>query len=299
MANNNFGFSGNVNNYISGLTFKGAWNANTNVPFLQSGVGAAGDYYIVSVAGNTNLDGVIGWQIGDWAIFEGATNQWQKIDNHDIVSYNTIQDEGVSLPQRQVLDFQGIGVDAQDIGGKTVVTILQGLPATAYGLYAQTANSVPVTATIIESSLIGAGLGTLSVPANGFFPGASFRGDFGGLMSAKNNDTIRIRIKSGSVVLADSGPQTLPSITNNVWQCSINFTIRAVGGAGVASIVTLGVFHDTKTSNGTQEGFAWNTVNNTTFDTTGINTLDVTAEWSSNSPLNSIYSDIFVLNKIY
>ncbi len=161
MANNNFGFSGNVNNYISGLTFKGAWNANTNVPFLQSGVGAAGDYYIVSVAGNTNLDGVIGWQIGDWAIFEGATNQWQKIDNHDIVSYNTIQDEGVSLPQRQVLDFQGIGVDAQDIGGKTVVTILQGLPATAYGLYAQTANSVPVTATIIESSLIGAGLGTL------------------------------------------------------------------------------------------------------------------------------------------
>ena len=28
-------------------------------------------------------------------------------------------------------------------------------------------------------------------------------------------------------------------------------------------------------------------------------TLSVTAEWSSNSALNSIYTDIFVLNKIY
>ena len=118
-------------------------------------------------------------------------------------------------------------------------------------------------------------------------------------MSTKNNDKIRIRIKSGSVILADSGFQTMPSITNNVWQVSINFTIRTIGGAGVASIVTLGVFHDVKTSNGNQNGFAWNTVNNTTFDTTIPNTLDVTAEWSSNSPLNSIYSDIFVLNKIY
>jgi hypothetical protein len=299
MSNCTFGFNGNVNNYISGLTFRGAWNANTNVPFLQSGVGVAGDYYIVSVAGTTNLDGVIDWQIGDWAIFEGATNMWQKIDNHDIVSYNTIQDEGTPLPQQNILDFQGIGVQATNGAGKTIVTILEGLPATAYGLYAQTANSVPVTATILESTLIGAGVGTLSVPANGFFVGASFRGDFGGLMSAKNNDKIRIRIKSGSVVLADSGPQTLPSITNDVWQCSINFTIRATGVPGVASIVTLGVFHDVKSSNGVQNGFAWNTVNNTTFNTTIPNTLDVTAQWSSNSALNSIYSDIFVLNKIY
>lgn len=299
MSNCAFGFNGNVNNYISGLTFKGAWNANTNVPFLQSGIGVAGEYYIVSVAGTTNLDGIIDWQIGDWAIFEGATNMWQKIDNHDIVSYNTIQDEGVSLPQQNVLDFQGIGVQATNGAGKTIVTILEGLPATSYGLYSQTANSVPVTATILESTLIGPGVGTLSVPANGFFVGGSFRADFGGYMSAKNNDTIRIKIKSGSVILADSGPQTLPGITNNVWQLSINFTIRATGAAGTASIVSLGVFHDVKSANGIQNGFAFNTVNNTTFDTTIPNTLDVTAQWSSNSALNSIYSDIFVLNKIY
>ena len=284
----------------TGLTYKGAWDANTNNPLLTSGIGTAGDYYIVSVAGNTNLDGVIDWQVGDWAIFEGATNMWQKIDNHDVQAYNTVENEGVALPQRSIIDFQGLGVEATDVGGKTVVTVLSGLPATNYGLFAQTQNSVPITATTTEGSIIGAGVGTLSVPANGFFIGASFRADFGGLLSAKNNDTLRIRIKTNyGAILADSGVQTMSTSINDVFQFSINFTIRQVGGLGVAEIVSLGVFHTTKQSNNQQTGFAFNTVNNTTFDTTILNTIVVTAQWSSTSALNSIYSDIFVLNKIY
>lgn len=169
----------------------------------------------------------------------------------------------------------------------------------AYGLFAQTANSTTITGTTTESTLIDGGVGTLSVPANGFQIGDSFRADFGGLLSSKNNDTIQIRVKAGSIILADSGPQTMTTSTDDVWQLSINFTIRTLGGPGVASIVSLGVFHTTKQSNNQQGGFAFNTINNTTFDTTISNTLNVTAQFSSNSPLNSIYSDIFVLNKIY
>lgn len=37
--------------------------------------------------------------------------------------YTTIQDEGVALPQRQILDFQGANVTATDNGVKTIVTI--------------------------------------------------------------------------------------------------------------------------------------------------------------------------------
>lgn len=168
-----------------------------------------------------------------------------------------------------------------------------------YGLFSQTANSATVTGTTAESTLIDGGVGTLSVPANGFQIGDSFRADFGGLLSSKNNDDIRIRVKTGAVILADSGLQTMVSAIDDVWQLSINFTIRTLGGPGVASIVSLGVFHTTKQSNNQQGGFAFNTVNNTTFDTTISNTLDVTVQFSSNSLLNSIYSDIFVLNKIY
>lgn len=168
-----------------------------------------------------------------------------------------------------------------------------------YGLFAQTGNSTVVSATTSETTLIDGGVGTLSVPASGFSVGDSFRFDMAGVFSVGNNQTIRVRVKSGSVILLDSGTQAVTNITNDVWELSVNFTIRQIGGAGVASIVSLGMFHYSKTSNGNVEGFSFNTVNNTTFDTTISNTLDVTVEWGSSSASNSIYSDIFVLNKIY
>jgi hypothetical protein len=217
------------------------------------------------------------------------------------VSIKTIvQDEGTVVHSSDVINFTGAGVTVTNTGGKATVNIPGGgLPATNYGLFSQTANSATITATTIEKTLIDGGVGTLSVPANGFSVGDAFRAEFGGLMSAKNNDTLTIRIKSGSVVLADSGPLTMPGIVGQVWLLSINFTVRAIGTTGVANIVTLGNLHILKAASGTQEGFGFNTVNSTTFNTTVPNTLDVTAQWSSNSPLNSIYSDIFILNKIY
>lgn len=167
------------------------------------------------------------------------------------------------------------------------------------GLFAQTANSTPITGTTTESTLINGGVGTLTVPANTFSVGDSFRGDFGGVLSTANNQTIRIRIKSGSTVFVDSGLQTINNVSNNVWSLSIDFTIRQLGAAGTASIVTLATFNYAKTVNGTVEGFSFNSVNNTTFDTTINNTLDVTVQWGSANAGNSIYSDIFILNKIY
>jgi hypothetical protein len=167
------------------------------------------------------------------------------------------------------------------------------------GLFAQTANSTPITNTAVETSLINGGVGSLFVPANGFQVGDSFRAVIAGVINVGNNQTIRIKIKDGNTILADSGAKTISNITNDVFSLNIDFTVRALGAAGVASIVTLGTFHFTKTSNGVTEGFAFNTVNNTTFDTTVGNTLDVTVQWGAASASNSIYSDIFVLNKTY
>jgi hypothetical protein len=172
-------------------------------------------------------------------------------------------------------------------------------PVSLGGLFAQTGNSVPITGTTVETTLINGGVGTLSVPANGFSVGDSFRGDFGGVLNSANNQTIRIRIKSGSVIFVDSGLQNITNITNNVWSLSLDFTVRQIGPAGTASIVTLATFNYAKTVNGTVEGFSFNSINNTTFNTTINNTLDVTVQWGSNNAGNSIYSDIFVLNKIY
>lgn len=175
----------------------------------------------------------------------------------------------------------------------------QGPPGPNNGLFAQTADSIAVTGTTVESSLINGGIGTLSVPANGFSVGDSFRVIMGGILNTANNQTIRIRVKTGSVILLDSGNQPITNITNDVFYLNIDFTIRQVGGVGVASIVSLGSFHYTKTSNASTQGFAFNVLNNTTFDTTINNTLDITVEWGSNNAGNSIFSDVFTLTKTY
>lgn len=67
-----------VANAIGALNYKGTWNASTNTPTLASGTGTKGDYYQVSVAGATNLDGVSNWGVGDIAAFNGVT--WQRIE---------------------------------------------------------------------------------------------------------------------------------------------------------------------------------------------------------------------------
>jgi hypothetical protein len=171
---------------------------------------------------------------------------------------------------------------------------------TNYGLFSQTGNSTIITNTTVESSLINGGVGTLTVPANGFQVGDSFRAVFGGVMNADNNQNITIRVDAGPIVLLDSGLQNLgSSVTNDVWSLNIDFTIRSLGGPGVASIVSLGSFHYTKTNNSSVQGFAFNVVNNTTFDTTIPTTLDVTVQWQNASTGNTIYSDIFILNKTY
>jgi hypothetical protein len=220
--------------------------------------------------------------------------------NITTTGYKTVKDESTALTQRSVLKFAGAGVTAADSGGETVVTI-PGAPSTvSYGLFAQTANSTLITNTTAESSLINGGVGTLTIPANGFSVGDSFRAVFGGVVNANNNQTIRIRVKAGSIVLLDSGVQSLgSSVINDIWSLNIDFTIRAIGAAGVASIVSLGSFHYTKTNNASVQGFGFNAVNNTTFDTTISNVLNVTAQWGAASAGNNIYSDIFILNKIY
>jgi hypothetical protein len=69
---------------IGALSYQGTWNASTNTPTLTSSVGTKGYYYVVSVAGTTNLNGVTDWQVGDWAVYNGTA--WQKIDNTDSVT---------------------------------------------------------------------------------------------------------------------------------------------------------------------------------------------------------------------
>ena len=174
------------------------------------------------------------------------------------------------------------------------------VPPASAGLFAQTGTSTPISGSNVEATLIDSGVGSLSVPANGFQVGDSFRVVMSGIMDADNNEDFRIRVKANAVVLLDSGLQNLgSSVINDKWTLYIDFTIRQIGTAGVAEIAASGEFRYLKTNNGSVQGFGFSNINNTTFNTTIANTLDITGQWGSTNLANSIYSEVFTLTKTY
>ena len=171
---------------------------------------------------------------------------------------------------------------------------------TTGGLYAQTASSTPVTATAVESNLLDGGLGSLTIPANGFQVGDSFKGVLIGHLSCVGTATLHIRIKTAAgILLADTGVMTMSATTSKHWKLDVDFTVRTLGVATVASIASGGLFAYTKNSGLNFEGVNFSIINNTTFDTTISNTLVITAQWNTNNAGNSIYSEIFTLTKTY
>ena len=174
-----------------------------------------------------------------------------------------------------------------------------GSPATS-GLFAQTANSSPITGTTTETTLIDGGVGTLTVPANGFQVGDSFSAVLIGHLSCVGTSTLHIRVKTASgILLTDTGVMAMNATTNKHWKLDVNFTVRTLGAPTVASIASGGLFAYTKNSGLNFEGVNFSIVNNTTFDTTVLNTLVITAQWNTNNAGNSIYSELFTLFKTY
>ena len=63
---------------FTAVNYQGTWDASSNTPTLTSSVGVNGSYYIVSVAGNTNLNGITNWGVGDWVVFNGSV--WERLE---------------------------------------------------------------------------------------------------------------------------------------------------------------------------------------------------------------------------
>jgi hypothetical protein len=205
-------------------------------------------------------------------------------------------------PKGANLDFTDLLEISEDTGSGYVTKSITGqqiIAAGSYGLYTQTASSTPVTNTLTETSLLDGGLGSLSIPADGFNVGDSFHAILTGHISSVNNHTLTIRIKSGSVIFATTGAITMAGTTGKHWKLEVFFTVRTIGAAGVASIATGGAFMYTKNASTNFEGINFSTENTTTFDTTISNTLSITAQWGTANAGDSIYSEIFTLNKTY
>jgi len=168
---------------------------------------------------------------------------------------------------------------------------------TTYGLFNQTGSYTGVSASLDEGSLIGGGVGTLTVPANGFTQGDAYQATLSGTCTFHNGDELQIIVKNDGQTLADTGIITLTRADLERWNLTIDFSIYQIGGAGTASIASSGIFQYTQHASSTFSGINFSSINNTTFDTTADSVLEIIAQFNHND--NVIATDIFTLKKVY
>lgn len=271
----------------------------------------------VLTEGNTSLlDAKIGklylyddyFSIDDYLSIRADKGRFNFYDNNDF-NYGYITKDIIKLNDEYTVYGLTIGKPSTMTGNRTAtfqdasgtVAYLSDIPSiTNYGLAAQIDRSIDVINTTVESSLIGDYEGTLSVPANAFAKGDSFKASLMGHISCLSSATLQVRIKTAAgVLLADTGVMDLDAATAKHWKLDIEFTIREIGGEGVAVIVSGGSFTYNRNGSNNPEGFTFISINDNDFDTTIANELVITAQWNNASTSNVIYSDIFTLNKVY
>jgi len=248
---------------LGDLNYQGAWNANTNSPTLTSSTGTKGYYYVVSVAGTTNLNGITDWQIGDWAVFNGSV--WQKIDNTDAVtSVNgytgtvvlTQTDISGTVPtSRTITAGTGLTGGGDLSANRTLAIATTGVSATTYG----SASSVPVIAVNTQGQITSATNTTIAI-ANTQVSGL-------GTMSTQNASNVSITGGSlNSVAIGQSvaGDGSFDVLTANVTRLT-NVTSSAgivITGTFTGSSPTDGLVMDYATGWGRfsdfgGDGFQW------------------------------------------
>ena len=287
----------------------------------NNGVAINGEYALPLLDGlanqvlTTSGAGVTSWQTPT------ATNPFnQTLNTTDDVSFNTVTTSKVDA--LTTLTIGGLSATSVNIGKAAITTTLKGttsidslftMPTTAgnsgdvltknglggtvwqapqiTGLFSQTGIQT-VANTNVETTLIGVGVGSLSVPANYFTTGMVFRYSTGGLFrDAANGTVFRFRLRN-SGVLFDSGNLTLPNITAlTAWNTDTTFSY--VGGT------TMITNFNFQYNNGSDaRGFTSQNSNNT-FNPAIPNTLNFTVQWTVARVNNTIQTNYGVLEKVY
>jgi hypothetical protein len=206
-----------VTNAIGALNYKGTWNATTNTPTITSSVGVKGDYYQVSVAGSTTINGISNWGVGDVIAFNGTT--WQRIEGGADLN-------GVNLSVSGTTTLSGLTASTALAlnAGKDVVSVTNtgtGNNVLADGPTLTTPNLGAATATSINKV-------TITAPANG----STLTIADGKTLTANNSLTL-----AGT----DTTTMTFPGSTTTLYgRSNILGTVTQSGGTPTGAIIEAG-----------------------------------------------------------
>ena len=255
---------------LGALSYQGTWDAATNTPTLTSSVGTKGYYYVVSVAGNTNLNGITDWLVGDWAVFNGSI--WQKVDNTETVTSVNGQTGAVVLTTTNIAEgtnlyytdgraraaiSAGTGISYNNTTGVVTNAAPDQTVAIAGGTGISTSGTYPsftVTNTAPDQTVVltaGTGISTSGTYPNFTITNTSpsLGGDVVGPASSTDNaiarfDTTTGKLLQNSVVLVDdtgavTGVTTLTastSVTTPIVQATSSAGLALRNSAGTTQI---------------------------------------------------------------
>lgn len=154
--------------------------------------------------------------------------------------------------------------------------------------YIATANG-GMTNTTNETSLIGSGVGTLTIPANSFAVGDTIRITLKGIYGSKASGagTLTVACKLNSTSLASGSGDINDNETNNQWALHMLVTVRSIGATGSVYAQGYAMY---KYTQGTAQTMMWpfNVTSATTIDTTAAQVLDITGAWGTADAANTI-----------
>lgn len=184
---------------------------------------------------------------------------------------------------------------------KAISAFVDGLQQALLGvIFTQTANAT-ITNTVTETTLLGTGVGTKTLPANSLIIGKTVRIKACGFYSTDGAaaGTLTFNLKIGGTTVATTGARTaVNAAANFYWEIEAEITCRTTGAGGTV-FAQAKFLHQQEAT--TYNAFLWPLVNTGTdaVDTTVSNALDLTTTFGTADTDNTITcsnSSIEVLN---
>ena len=235
---------------------------------MTSSVGTNGYYYIVSVAGTTNLNGITDWQPNDWAIFNGSV--WEKIDNTDLVTSVNSYTGAVVLTNTDVGAPTYAGVGAT---GTWPISVTGNSATVTNGVYTSGSYSNPTWITGLAGSKVTA-IPNSSL-TNSTISGISLGSNLANLTAGTNitfssgstyNGSTAITINASSTMVYPSAG--IANSTGSAWGTSYSTTGSGIVLALATSPTFVTPVLGTPTSGNFSTGtFTWPTFNQNTTGT--------------------------------
>jgi hypothetical protein len=213
---------------LGALSYQGTWDASTNTPTLTSSVGTKGYYYVVSVAGNTNLNGITDWLVGDWAVFNGSI--WQKVDNTETVTSVNGQTGAVVLTTTNIAE--GTNLYYTDARARAAISAGTGISYdNTTGIVTNSAPDQTVSITGAGTSVVTGTYPNFTVTSNDAFVG-----------------TVTSVAATAGTGISITGSPITTSGTLNITNTAPDQTVVLTAGTGISTSGTYPNFTITNTS---------------------------------------------------